>query len=76
MGRKGKITYVPPIVMIEIGDIMREDELQSQADGFKEMTRYARLGRDMHRAMKLDFTKKKKLPRIGDFDLFPKKRER
>ncbi len=59
--------YVPPVVIIEMEDIKREDKLPNNADSFKEMTKYARVGREAKRLMTLDFTKAKRLPSISSF---------
>lgn len=65
MSKKGRMMYVPPIVIEELEDIMREDEIEGNADAMKLMTKYARTGRDIFRAAKLDFTKKRAMPPIG-----------
>lgn len=72
--RKGRICYVPPAVVIELEDIKREDNLTSQADAFKELTKYARVGREAKRMMKLDFSRALKLPSISE--LYPQRRKK
>lgn len=59
--------YVPPAVLTELDDIMRENSVPSKADAFKELTKYARVGREAERMMKLDFRKAAKLPSIDFF---------
>ena len=71
---KGRMLYVPPVVLTEIEDIMREDKLPNRADAFKEMTKYTRVGREARRLMLLDFTKAKRLPGIETF--YKKKKRR
>lgn len=77
--KHGMKLYVPPIVIDEVEDIMREDAVGNRADAFKLLTKYGRAGRDLYRAAKLDFTKKRELPPINDFrmELFgPPRRKR
>lgn len=79
--KKGRMMYVPPVVIDEIEDIMREDELHDSptpnADAMKLMTKYARTGRDVFRLGKLDFTKKRALPPIDiDIPVFGKPRRK
>lgn len=52
--RRGQMIYVPPIVIEEVEDILKEDAVSSRADAFKEMTKYAKVGREVNRMMKLD----------------------
>ena len=59
--------YVPPAVITELDDIMRENQINSKADAFKDLTKYARVGREAERLMKLDFSKASKLPSIDFF---------
>lgn len=72
--RKGRICWVPPAVVIELDDIKREDAIGTQADAFKELTKYARVGREAKRAMKLDWRKAEKLPSIAD--LYPEEKKK
>ncbi len=67
INRKGRVLYVPPVVLTELDDIIREDRLPSKADAFKEMTRYTRVGREVKRMAALDFSKSVKLPNIDQF---------
>lgn len=73
ISRKGKVMYVPPAVIVELDDIMRENNVFNRADAFKDLTKYARVGREAERLMKLDFRKAAKLPPI---DFFYKKERR
>jgi len=76
ISRKGKIMYVPPVVLTELNDIMRENKVPNKADAFKEMTKYARVGRETERLMRLDFRKAGKLPPINYFYLKEKKKNK
>ena len=68
MNKKGRMMYVPPVVIEEVEDIKREDCLEQNSDAMKLMTKYARTGREVFRMAKLDFTKKKPLSNI-DFEI-------
>lgn len=62
--KRGRVLYVPKVVVNEIDDIIREDKVKDKADAFRLMTRYARVGRSAFRLAKLDFTHKKELPPV------------
>lgn len=66
--RKGCKKYIPPVVLDEIDDIMREDRVYKRADAFKELAKYARVGREMNRIMKWDFRRKMTLPPVDYYD--------
>ena len=68
MIKRGKMTYVPPIIIDELEDIRREDCLINNADAFKELCKYARVGREAKRIITLDWSKAKKLPPL-DFNI-------
>lgn len=53
--KKGCITYVPGIVIEEVNDIMQEDKLKKKSKAFHEMVKYARVGREAGRIMRLKF---------------------
>lgn len=52
---KGRIVYVPPSVFDELGEIREEDKLESNADAFKEMAKYSRVGREAKKILRLRF---------------------
>ena len=64
--KKGRMTYVPAITIMELEDICREDNIVKKADAFKELTKYARVGRETKRLITLDFSRAVKLPSISD----------
>lgn len=75
--KKGRMMYVPPIVIDEVEDIIREDGVNNNSDAFKMMTRYARTGRDVFRLGKLDFTNKRRLSPIDmEIPMFAKPRKK
>lgn len=66
MRPKGRTVWVPAAVVIEVEDIIREDNLVgSKADGFKELVKYCRVGREVNRLRRFDFSKKVELPKVG-----------
>jgi len=64
---KGKMQYIPPVIIVELDDIMRENKLNNKAQAFKEMAKYTRVGREAERLIKLDFTHAKPLPPVSSF---------
>jgi len=56
--------HVPSIVLIELDDIKREEQIETDADAFKLMTKHARVGREVQRLMRLDWSSVKPLPPI------------
>ena len=60
MGKKGRNKYVPSVVIEELGDIRREDDLVGEAEAFKKMVKYSQVGREANRLMRLDWSKKRK----------------
>jgi len=71
--KKGRMKYVPPIVIDELEDIQREDKIGEDAQAFRELVGYARVGREMKRIMKLDWRGAKRLPPIN---VYPTKKKR
>jgi|TARA_Y100000310_G_scaffold304896_1_gene344513 hypothetical protein len=65
MAKRGKNTYVPSIIIDEIKDIQREDEVDSQSEAFKKMVKYAQVGRETKRLMRLDWSKANKKKKGG-----------
>jgi len=68
MVKKGKMLYVPPVVIDEVEDIIREDKVNSRADAFKELTKYCRVGREVNRLRVLDFSKRNILPPVESYN--------
>jgi|2_EtaG_2_1085320.scaffolds.fasta_scaffold11055_3 hypothetical protein len=58
--------YLPSIVIIEMEDVKREDSIDSDAEAFKKMTKYARVGREVQRIKNLNWKEAVKLPAIDD----------
>lgn len=52
---KGRIVYVPPSVFDELVEIKGEDKLESNADAFKEMAKYSKVGREAKKIFSLRF---------------------
>ena len=70
MSERGRIKYLPKIVITEMEDIKREDELSMDCEAFRKMVQYARVGREARRLTTFGYNWKKKaaLPPV-----FPKK---
>jgi len=63
MSKKGKVRYVPPSVWDEVEDIKREENLVFNSEALRSMVKHSRLGREMERISKFDWSKsKKRLP--------------
>lgn len=46
---RGRIRYVPPSVLEEIMSIKQEDQIFKDADAFKKMREYSKVGREVKR---------------------------
>lgn len=59
--------YCPPELIIEVNDIKREDNLpDSNPVAIRELVKYARIGREVDRLTKLDWSRKIPLPKIDN----------
>jgi len=67
MGIKGKVSYIPSVVVDEVEDIRRENNVYDQAEAMKQLIKYARVGREMERIMKLKWDKAKPRMNVEDF---------
>lgn len=47
--KKGRMLYVPPVVIDEVGDLMMEHGIMRRVEGFEKLADYARLGRETER---------------------------
>ena len=63
--KRGKTAYIPKCVIEEIEDIKREDDLFSSGEAMRKLIKYARIGRETKRIMKLDWSKKVNLPNFN-----------
>lgn len=63
MRAKGRVKYVPPSVVQELESIKKANEIFKDSDGFKDMVRYARIGREIEavRGKMFPFIEKKKV---------------
>ena len=57
---KGRIKYVPPVVLEEVDSIKKYLNIQRDSEAFKELTNYARIGREMERIGKFWGVKRRK----------------
>lgn len=54
----GQIIYVPKIIIDEVEDIITEEGITSRTEGLNKLVRYARVGREMDRMKRFDFSHK------------------
>lgn len=59
MAKKGSNKYVPRVALEEIRDVMRENDLNSQSEGWRKMVNYCQVGREIERIKNLNWSKKK-----------------
>lgn len=45
---KGRIIYVPPILIEELDNVMKEERLTVKTEGFRKIVNYSRLGRQIN----------------------------
>jgi len=64
MAKRGTMKYVPVVVIEEVGDIMREDDIIQSSEAFRKLVKYARVGREVNRMWRLDFSRKQKMPTL------------
>lgn len=69
MINRGRVKYIPKIMLIELEDIKREDDIKVDCEAFRRLVKYARLGRETRRFTDFgyDWSKKAHLPPIPDF---------
>lgn len=51
MVSKGRMVYVPSIVLNEVYDIMNVDDLSSRSEAFKKLSKYSKIGRGANFSM-------------------------
>lgn len=64
MSNKGRMKYVPSIIIEEVQDIKREDDIEKDVEAMLKLCKYARVGREVNRLRKLNWSKFKSLPPI------------
>ena len=64
MQKKGKIVYVPRIVVEELDNIKREENLFGTSEAFRKMVGYAKVGKEV---------KTIRLPEVDLFTPIPKR---
>ena len=62
--------YVPPVVIDELKDISREDDLLFGAEAFRKMVKYTRVGREANRLCDFAYPWDKKVS-LPDVDAYP-----
>lgn len=66
MAKRGGINYVPRVVIDYVGEIQK-DKGCSKSEAFKETVRYAEVGRELERIIKLDWSNRVTKQKIKDF---------
>lgn len=69
MSQRGRMKWMPAVVIDEIEDIKREDDVHADAEAMRKLVGYARVGRESKRLIRLDFSKKKPLPKIESYPM-------
>jgi len=77
MLKKGKVRYIPPSVWDEVEDIKREENLVFNSEALRSLVKHARIGREMERIAKFDWSKSQfRLPvEVLDGKIKPKKKK-
>lgn len=55
MAKKGKVGWIPGIILDEVDDIMQEDDLEVNSEACKKLVKYARVGREVNRMRKFPY---------------------
>ena len=72
--KRGCLAWIPPAVNVEIQDIKREENINSNVGALNKLVNYARVGREVGRLSKLNpgvWKNKIKLPSVNSFDITP-----
>ena len=76
--KKGKLGYIPTVIIDELEDIKREDGIPlghgDNAQAFRKMANYTRVGREAKRIIQLDFGGAKKQKPVNSY--YPKKKKK
>ena len=55
MAQKGRMKYVPAVIITEIDDLKFEHNIKTDSVAMHKMAEYTRVGREIERIMKMDF---------------------
>jgi len=64
MKQKGQTGWYPWFLVDEIEDLKKEESINKNKDAMVHLVKYARVGRELNRIIKLDFTKSTKRPKL------------
>ncbi len=53
--KKGRHAWLPSIIVGELEDLQNEEQIPDFSNACKELTKYARIGREVNRMMNFDF---------------------
>lgn len=74
--KKGKNIYVHPIILDELDAIGHENGLETNIERMMRLAHYSRMGREIDRFVKLDFSRKMPQPPIEAYEFKPRKRKK
>lgn len=60
--------WLPPVIIDEMNDIKREDDLMKNVEAFNKMVKYCRIGREMKRLNRFDFSRSVSRIPVDDFN--------
>lgn len=60
MSNRGRMIYVPPVIIEEVYKIMQQEELHQRTEAFRKMAKYSQLGRDVNKTLLIGLPKEKK----------------
>lgn len=56
--KKGRMKYIPAVIMEELEDLKLEKGLEHDSDAFKQIANYSQVGRETERLMSLKLSHK------------------
>ncbi len=74
MIKRGKHAYLPAVFVLEMKDIMREKNIERENEAKLAMVKYTRVGREVERIYKFDWSKKIPLPSL-DYRIKPRRKK-
>lgn len=66
------MVYIPPVIIDELEDIRREDQIDSRVEAFRKLAKYSRVGREAKRLVNFgnDWSKKNKNRKdVNEFEM-------
>lgn len=72
VNNKGRMIYVPPVIIDEVENIMQEEDLDTRPEAFRKLVKYARVGREAKRLSRFDFSPPKPRLPVDAFTDYPR----